>query len=308
VLVVAPLSGHHATLLRETVKVLLQDHTVYVTDWIDARLVPREEGPFSLDDYVDYVRAFIRHVGAGRVHVLAVCQPTVPVLAAVALDAAAGEREPRSLTLMGGPVDTRRSPTRVNRFAAAKSLQWFETHLVFRTPAPYPGRGRRVYPGFLQHAAFVAMNPARHADSHLRFYRDLARGQHREAAEHRLFYDEYNAVMDLPAEYYLDSVRIVFQQHLLPRGLWRVRGELVDPSAIRSAALMTIEGEKDDISGLGQTQAAHDLASRIPAAWRRHLVVEGAGHYGIFGGRRWREIVYPALRDFVARVDAAAPT
>jgi poly(3-hydroxybutyrate) depolymerase len=300
VLVVAPLSGHHATLLRETVTSLLADHTVYVTDWLDARLVPLDQGSFSLDDYVGYLRAFMAHVGPERLNVLAVCQPAVPALAAVALDAAAGAPEPASLVLMGGPIDPRESPTQVNKFATARPLSWFETNLVQRVPGHYPGRGRRVYPGFLQHAAFVAMNPDRHMGSHLNFYKDVSRGQHAHAEAHRRFYDDYNAVLDLAAEYYLDCVRVVFQQHLLPRGLWEVGGERVQPQAIKRTALMTVEGEHDDISGLGQTRAAHGLCSGVAEDRKRHLTVVGAGHYGIFSGRRWREIVYPQVRDFFA--------
>jgi poly(3-hydroxybutyrate) depolymerase len=305
VLVVAPLSGHHSTLLRETVATLLRDHTVYVTDWIDARLVPLDAGPFSLDDYVDYVHAFMRHIGPERLHMLAVCQPAVPVLGAVALAAAAGDHEPLSLTMMGGPIDTRRSPTEVNRFATTKPLSWFETHLLHETPAGYPGRGRRVYPGFMQHAGFIAMNPMRHANSHLDFYCDVAHGRHDDAEDHRRFYDEYNAVLDMPAEYYMDCIRVVFQEHLLPRGLWRVGGERVAPEAISETALMTVEGEKDDISGLGQTQAAHDLCTGIPDDRKRHLTVKGAGHYGIFSGRRWREVVYPQMREFIEAAERA---
>jgi poly(3-hydroxybutyrate) depolymerase len=300
VLVVAPLSGHHATLLRDTVRTLLADHDVYVTDWIDARLVPKDQGPFTLDDYVAYIRQFIRHIGAERLHVMSVCQPCVPVLGAAALMAAAGETVPRSLTMMGGPIDARRNPTQVNDLATTKSLHWFETHLVDDVPARYPGRGRRVYPGFLQHAGFIAMNPGRHMGSHRDFYRHLVDGDLEDAAAHRRFYDEYNAVLDLPAEYYLDCVRIVFQQYLLPRGLWSVSGEAVQPAALRDTALFTIEGELDDISGIGQTHAAHDLCTNIPQGRKHHLVVEGAGHYGIFSGRRWRERVYPHVRDFIA--------
>jgi poly(3-hydroxybutyrate) depolymerase len=303
VLVVAPLSGHHATLLRETVATLLRDHTVYVTDWVDARLVPLQAGAFSLDDYVQYLREFTRHIGRGALHVLAVCQPAVPALAAVALDALAGLPTPRTLTLMGGPIDTRISPTRVNQFATTRPLRWFETHLIHETPPGYPGRGRRVYPGFLQHAGFIAMNPARHLSSHLDFYEDVARGQHEDAQDHRRFYDEYNAVLDMPAEYYLDCIRVVFQQHLLPRGQWYVRGEPVVPAVIRDTALLTVEGQLDDISGLGQTQAAHLLCSGIPEGRKHHLTVAGAGHYGIFSGRRWRELVYPRVRQLMADAD-----
>jgi poly(3-hydroxybutyrate) depolymerase len=305
VLVVAPLSGHHATLLRETVRTLLADHTVYVTDWVDARLVPVIEGKFTLDDYVGYVGEFMRHIGTERLHMLAVCQPAVPVLGAVALAAAAGAPEPRSLVLMGGPIDTRRNPTDVNRFATTRSLAWFERHVLHETPAGYPGRGRLVYPGFLQHAGFIAMNPVKHANAHLEFYRDVARGDRDDADEHRRFYDEYNAVLDMPAEYYLDCIRVVFQQHLLPRGQWTVGGVRVAPEAIERAALMTVEGEKDDISGLGQTRAAQDLCTGIPDERKLHLTVPGAGHYGIFSGRRWRDIVYPRMREFFAAAERA---
>jgi len=307
VLVVAPLSGHHATLLRDTVRTLLSDHKVYVTDWVDARLVPTEKGPFSLDDYVNYIRDFIRHIGAEGLHVISVCQPCVPVLAAVSLMAAAGERVPNSLTMMGGPIDPRRSPTQVNNLAVTKSLQWFETQLLDVVPARYPGHGRRVYPGFLQHAGFVAMNPGRHMSSHWDFYSHLVRGDLEDAQGHRRFYDEYNAVLDLPAEYYMDCIRIVFKQHLLPRGLWHVGGERVAPELLSETSLFTIEGELDDISGLGQTEAAHDLCTGIPRERRQHLMVEGAGHYGIFSGRRWRERVYPRVRDFIATADISTP-
>lgn len=300
VLVVAPLSGHYATLLRDTVRTLLAEHDVYVTDWVDAKLVAKDQGPFTLEDYVAYIRQFIRHIGAERVHVISVCQPCVPVLGAVSLMASAGEAVPRSLTMMGGPIDARRNPTQVNNLATTKSLEWFESHLLDYVPARYPGRGRRVYPGFLQHAGFIAMNPGRHMGSHWDFYRHLVHGDLEDAEAHRRFYDEYNAVLDLPAEYYLDCVRIVFQQYLLPRGLWNIGGELVRPAALSDTALFTIEGELDDISGLGQTQAAHDLCTNIAADRKRHLVVAGAGHYGIFSGRRWRERVYPQVRDFIA--------
>lgn len=300
VLVVAPLSGHHATLLRDTVRTLLGDHEVYITDWVDARLVPLDRGPFTLDDYVGIVERFIRHVGAEHLHVISVCQPCVPVLGAVALMAAAGEAVPSSLTMMGGPIDARSNPTRVNDLAATRSLSWFERHLIDQVPARYPGRGRRVYPGFLQHAGFVAMNPGHHMSSHWDFYRHLVEGDLEDAAAHRRFYDEYNAVLDLPAEYYLDSIRVVFQQHLLPSGLWHVGQRRVDPVALTRTALLTIEGELDDISGRGQTLAAHDLCTNIPPDRKKHLLVNGAGHYGIFSGRRWREQVYPLVRQFIA--------
>ena len=306
VLVVAPLSGHHATLLRDTVRTLLQDHKVYVTDWTDARMVPAEQGPFTLDDYVGYVQDFIRAIGAADLHVVSVCQPTVPVLAAVSLMAARGEPVPRSMVMMGGPIDTRESPTAVNNLATRQPLWWFENNVIHNVPANYPGAGRRVYPGFLQHMGFMAMNPERHAVSHWDFYQDLLKGDLEDAEAHRRFYDEYNAVLDMPAEYYLDTIRTVFQEHLLPRGLWDVAGERVDPSRIRGCALMTVEGELDDISGQGQTRAAHKLCTGIAEADRRHLTVEGAGHYGIFSGRRWRTRVYPQVRDFIAAHAGAA--
>jgi poly(3-hydroxybutyrate) depolymerase len=301
VLVVAPLSGHHSTLLRDTVRTLLRDHKVYVTDWVDARMVPKDAGAFTLDDYVATIEDFIRHIGADDLHVISVCQPTVPVLAAVSLMAARGETTPRSLVMMGGPIDTRESPTAVNNLATQKPLWWFEANLIHTVPANYPGRGRRVYPGFLQHAGFIAMNPERHFQSHWDFYQDLVKGDLEDAASHRRFYDEYNAVLDMPAEYYLDTVRIVFQQHLLPRGQWHVRGERVDPAKITRTALMTIEGELDDISGLGQTRAALGLCTGVKESDKRHFTVDGAGHYGIFSGRRWRNEVYPQVREFIAR-------
>ena len=299
VLVVAPLSGHHSTLLRDTVRTLLQDHKVYITDWIDARMVPASAGPFHLDDYVAYIQQFIRHIGAKDLHVISVCQPTVPVLAAISLMASNGETTPRTMTMMGGPIDTRRSPTRVSDLATTQPLSWFEANVIHDVPPNYPGSGRRVYPGFLQHAGFMAMNPSRHFQSHWDFYQDLLRGDLDDAEAHRKFYDEYNAVLDMPAEYYLDTVKTVFQDHALPLGTWRVAGQRVAPEDIKSAALFTIEGELDDISGLGQTQAAHTLCKKVPARRKQHLTVKGAGHYGIFSGRRWRDVVYPQVRDFI---------
>ena len=305
VLVVAPLSGHHSTLLRDTVRTLLLDHKVYITDWIDARMVPASAGPFHLDDYVATIEHFIRHIGAESLHVISVCQPTVPVLAAISLMAARGEATPRSMTMMGGPIDPRRSPTSVNNLATQQPLSWFKGNVIHTVPVNYPGHGREVYPGFLQHAGFVAMNPGRHLSSHWDFYLNLLRGDEDDAAAHRKFYDEYNAVLDMPAEYYLDTISTVFQQFLLPRGLWEVNGERVDPSTIKRTSLLTIEGELDDISGIGQTEAAHDLCTGIPASRRAHRVIQGAGHYGIFSGRRWRETVYPQIRDFIRRSDMA---
>ncbi|RZI82398.1 MAG: polyhydroxyalkanoate depolymerase [Rubrivivax sp.] len=304
VLVVAPLSGHHSTLLRDTVRTLLQDHKVYITDWIDARMVPIEEGPFHLDDYVNYVQEFIRAVGPD-VHVISVCQPTVPVLAAVSLMASRGEHTPLTMTMMGGPIDARKSPTAVNNLAMNKSFEWFEANVIYRVPPNYPGATRRVYPGFLQHTGFVAMNPDRHRESHYDYFLDLVRGDDDSAEAHRQFYDEYNAVLDMPAEYYLDTIKIVFQDFALVNGTWEVRNpkgvpELVKPADITTTALLTVEGELDDISGAGQTEAAHGLCTGIPKSRQKHYSVEGAGHYGIFAGRRWREMAYPEIRDFIA--------
>jgi len=300
VLLVAPLSGHHATLLRDTVRSLLADHKVYITDWVDARMVPTEAGPFHLDDYVDYVREFLRYIGP-KVHVISVCQPTVPVLAAISLQASAGEPLPQTMTMMGGPIDARRSPTTVDNLAVERSHTWFENNVIYRVPQNYPGAGRRVYPGFLQHTGFVAMNPDRHANSHYDYFLDLIRGDDDSADAHRRFYDEYNAVLDMPAEYYLDTIKTVFQDFALVHGSWQVRGQPVRPQDITGTALLTVEGELDDISGSGQTRAAHDLCAGIPPERSLHMDVEGAGHYGIFSGRRWREKVYPQLRDFIAR-------
>jgi poly(3-hydroxybutyrate) depolymerase len=300
VLVVAPLSGHHSTLLRDTVRTLLQDHKVYITDWIDARMVPASVGPFHLADYVRYVQEFIRHVGPD-VNVISVCQPTVPVLAAVSLMASAGEKTPRTMTMMGGPIDARRSPTAVNNLAMNKSIEWFENNVIYRVPPNYPGAGRPVYPGFLQHTGFVAMNPDRHLTSHYDYFADLIRGDDDSAESHRQFYDEYNAVLDLPAEYYLDTIHTVFQDFALVNGTWEVDGEPVRPQDIKGTALLTVEGELDDISGAGQTAAALELCTGIPKTRKRHYDVVGAGHYGIFSGRRWREMAYPEVRGFIAK-------
>lgn len=303
VLVVAPLSGHHSTLLRDTVRTLLQDHKVYITDWIDARMVSLEDGAFHLDDYINYVQDFIRKVGPD-VHVISVCQPTVPVLAAVSLMASRGEATPRTMVMMGGPIDARRSPTAVNNLAMNKSFEWFENNVIYRVPPNYPGAGRRVYPGFLQHTGFVAMNPDRHATSHYDYFLDLVRGDDDSAESHRQFYDEYNAVLDMPAEYYLDTIKTVFQDFALVNGTWKVRNpkgkeELVKPADIKTTALLTVEGELDDISGAGQTKAAHELCTGIPKTRQKHYDVVGAGHYGIFSGRRWREKAYPEIRAFI---------
>jgi poly(3-hydroxybutyrate) depolymerase len=299
VLLVAPLSGHHATLLRDTVRSLLVKHDVYITDWTDARMVPFSEGPFHLHDYVYYVMEFIRALGPDA-HVISVCQPTVPVLAAVSLMASADDPHlPKTMMMMGGPIDPRKSPTQVNDLAMNKPLSWFEHHVIHSVPPNYPGHGRKVYPGFLQHAGFVAMNPRRHAQSHWEFYMHLRRGDNESAEEHRKFYDEYNAVLDMPGEYYLETIKTVFQECALAQGTWKVEGKPVRPQDIRSVALFTIEGELDDISGSGQTQAAHALCTHIPKSKKKHFTAPQCGHYGIFSGRRWREVIYPNIAAFI---------
>jgi len=300
VLLFAPLSGHFATLLRDTVRTMLPDHDVWITDWIDAKEIPVTVGPFHFNDYVAYAREFIGFVGPD-VHSVSVCQPTVPVLAAVSLMAAAGERVPRTLTMMGGPIDTRKTPTAVNTFARTRPLSWFEAKVIQRVPMRYPGFMRRVYPGFLQFAGFVAMNPDRHMESHLQYYQHLVAGDGESADQHRRFYDEYNAVMDLPAEYYIETVERVFQKQLLPQGKLVVAGERVRPEAIKGTSLFTIEGELDDISGNGQTEAAQGLTKGIPAKDKQHFEAKGVGHYGIFSGRKYREMIYPRVREFIAQ-------
>jgi poly(3-hydroxybutyrate) depolymerase len=299
VLLVAPLSGHHSTLLRETVRELVKNHDVYITDWTDARMVPVSEGPFHLHDYIYYVQEFIRKLGPD-VHVISVCQPTVPVLAAISLMASDNDPKlPKTMTMMGGPIDPRRSPTQVNDLATEKPFSWFEHNVIYSVPPTYPAFGRKVYPGFLQHAGFVAMNPQRHAQSHWDFYMHLRAGDNESAEEHRKFYDEYNAVLDMPAEYYLETIRTVFQEFRLPTGTWEVEGKLVRPQDIRNVALFTIEGELDDISGSGQTEAAHDLCSNIPQHKKQHFVAPKCGHYGIFSGSRWRQIIAPKIGEFI---------
>ena len=306
ILVCAPLSGHHSTLLRDTVRSLLQDHNVFITDWIDARMVPLSEGGFSLNDYVYYIQEFIAYlqVHEADVHLLSVCQPTVPVLAAVSLLATNKQRLPLSMTMMGGPIDARKSPTGVNDLATERPLSWFQNNVIQRVPVKYPGYMRLVYPGFLQHAGFIAMNPERHANSHWDYYQDLIKGDDEDVDSHRKFYDEYNAVLDLPAEFYLDTIEIVFQKHSLPNGTWEVDGQRVAPEDITGLGLLTVEGELDDISGPGQTKAALDMCKGLKAAEKQHYTVKGAGHYGIFSGRRWREKVYPEIRDFIAKNQA----
>jgi poly(3-hydroxybutyrate) depolymerase len=317
VLIVAPLSGHYATLLRDTVRSMLHDHKVYITDWKNARTVPLEQGAFHLDDYVNYVEEFIRHLQGeyGNCHVISVCQPTVPVLAAVSLMASRGETTPLTMTMMGGPIDARKSPTAVNNLAMNKSFEWFESNVIYRVPTNFPGSGRRVYPGFLQHSGFVAMNPDRHMSSHYDYFKHLIAGDDTSAEAHRQFYDEYNAVLDMDADYYLETIRVVFQEFALVNGTWDVRneqGELerVRPQDIKTTAHFTIEGELDDISGSGQTEAAHALCTGVPKTRQKHVEVKGAGHYGIFSGRRWRDSVYPQVRDFILQFNdgqAAAP-
>ncbi len=306
VLVVAPLSGHYATLLRDTVRTLLKDHKVYITDWKNARLVPLADGEFHLDDYVNYVQEFIRYLQGqyGNCHVMSVCQPTVPVLAAVSLMASRGETTPLSMTMMGGPIDARRSPTAVNNLATQRSHAWFENNVIYRVPDKFPGAGRRVYPGFLQHSGFVAMNPDRHANSHYDYFQNLVKGDNESAEAHRQFYDEYNAVLDMDADYYLETIQTVFQEFKLVNGTWDVKteagkAERVRPADIRHTGLLTVEGELDDISGSGQTAAAHDLCTGIDQKHRMHYEAKGAGHYGIFSGRRWREMVYPVVKQFI---------
>ncbi|AMM23103.1 polyhydroxyalkanoate depolymerase [Variovorax sp. PAMC 28711] len=310
VLIVAPLSGHYATLLRDTVRTMLQGHKVYITDWKNARLVPTSEGEFHLDDYINYVQEFIRDLQAeyGNCHVVSVCQPTVPVLAAVSLMASRGETLPLTMTMMGGPIDARKSPTAVNNLATTKGFDWFENNVIYRVPKGFAGEGRRVYPGFLQHTGFVAMNPDRHATSHYDYFKDLMKGDDASVEAHRKFYDEYNAVLDMDADYYLDTIRTVFQDFNLVHGTWDVKNpagqiERVRPQDIRTIALLTVEGELDDISGSGQTEAAHDLCTGIAATQREHFEAKGAGHYGIFSGRRWRETVYPKVQKFIAAHD-----
>jgi poly(3-hydroxybutyrate) depolymerase len=314
VLIVAPLSGHYATLLRDTVKTMLNDHRVYVTDWTNARLVPTSEGEFHLDDYINYVQEFIRHVqkNYGNCHVMSVCQPTVPVLAAVSLMASRKELTPLSMVMMGGPIDARKSPTSVNNLAMNKDIKWFENNVIYRVPSRFAGSGRKVYPGFLQHSGFVAMNPRNHANSHYDYFKDLIKGDSSSAESHRKFYDEYNAVLDMDANYYLETIKMVFQEFNLVKGTWDVKGvdgkiERVRPEDIKTTALLSVEGELDDISGSGQTAAVHTICSGVDKARQEHLEVEGAGHYGIFSGRRWREVVYPRVRAFIQTYQPKKP-
>ncbi len=299
VLVVAPLSGHFATLLRGTVETLLPDHDVYLTDWINARNVPLRQGHFDLDDHIDLMMAFMRRLGP-ELHVMAVCQPSVPVLAAASLMAQAGEAaQPRSLTLMGGPIDTHAAPTRVSRFAEAHSVAWLERHVIDTVPARYPGAFRRVYPGFLQLAGFMSMNLDRHVNAHVELFQHLVAGDGESAAATRKFYDEYASVMDLPADFYLQTIDRIFHRRDLAHGCFVSRNRLVEPGAIERCAVLTVEGEKDDICAVGQTGAAHELLTGLPAAKKQSYVQPEVGHYGVFNGRRWRNEIYPFVHDFI---------
>jgi poly(3-hydroxybutyrate) depolymerase len=299
-LIVAPMSGHFATLLRGTVERMLPGHDVHITDWRDARQVPVADGRFDLDDYVDYLIRFLEAMGPGS-HMLAVCQPSVPCYAAAALMSADRHPcRPRSLTMMGGPIDTREAPTAVNTLATERPHAWFQQNAIATVPVSYPGAGRKVYPGFLQLAGFMSMNLGNHMISHWEMFKHLVQGDDEEADATKAFYDEYRAVCDMTAEFYLQTVELVFQKHALPKGEMTHRGRRVDPGAITDVALLAIEGERDDISGLGQTKAALTLATNLPDAKKRYLMAEGVGHYGIFNGSRWRNRIAPVLEEWIA--------
>ncbi|MBA2918270.1 polyhydroxyalkanoate depolymerase [Sphingomonas sp. MAH-20] len=299
-LIVAPMSGHYATLLRGTVERMLPRHDVHVTDWRDAKLVPLEEGSFDLEDYVDYLIGFLEAMGPGT-HVLAVCQPSVPCYAAAALMAANGHPcRPRTLTMMGGPVDTREAPTAVNTLATQRPLAWFQQNVIATVPFSYPGAGRKVYPGFLQLAGFMSMNLGDHLMSHWEMFKHLVQGDGESADRTKEFYDEYRSVCDMTAEFYLETVELVFQRHALPKGEWVHRGTRVDPGAITDIGLLAIEGERDDISGIGQTKAALTLATSLPKADKKYLLAKGVGHYGIFNGSKWRDRIAPVVEDWIA--------
>ena len=303
VLIVAPLSGHYATLLRGTVEAFLPDHAVFVTDWVNARDVPMLEGRFDFHDYIDQIQAMLRAMG-GRPHVIAVCQPGPPVLAAIARMAEDGdESRPRSMTFMGSPIDARHSPTVPNRLAEERPFAWFKSNMIYTVPPPYAGSMRRVYPGFVQLASFMSMNLERHSQAHRDYFEHLIQGDGDSADKHRGFYDEYLSVMDLTEEFYLQTIDIVFQKHLLPKGELEHRGRLVRPDLITDIGLMTVEGELDDISGIGQTQAAHTLCPGIPGELKADYIQEGVGHYGVFNGRRFREQIYPRVREFIRHCD-----
>jgi len=299
VLIVAPMSGHYATLLRGTVEAFLPNHDVYITEWADARTVPVSDGPFDLDDYIDYLVSIL-HVLGGNTHVIAVCQPSVPVMAAVALMEAADDPYiPNSMVLMGGPIDTRINPTGVNALAEERGIDWFRRNVITKVPFPHPGMMRDVYPGFLQLHGFVSMNLDRHIEAHRNLFMHLVKGDGDSAQKHREFYDEYLAVMDLAAEFYLQTVDTVFVRHALPKGQMTHRGRPVDPAAIRRVAMLTIEGEHDDISGVGQTEAAHRLCVNIPPERRAHWLQPDVGHYGVFNGSRFRAEIAPRMADFM---------
>ena len=304
VLIVAPLSGHYATLLRGTVEGFLQDHDVYVTDWVNARQVPMLEGRFDFFDYIDHVRTMLGQIGP-RAHVVGVCQPGPPVLAACALMAADQDpNRPASMTFMGSPIDARLSPTVTNQLAEAKPFTWFKSNMIHTVPWPYPGFGRRVYPGFVQLYSFMSMNEDKHVDAHRDYFGHLVSGDGDGAQKHEAFYDEYLSVLDLTEEFYLQTIDIVFQQHLLARGLLEHRGRMVDLTGITDIGLMTVEGGQDDISGVGQTQAAHTLCTGLPDDRRVLYVHPDVGHYGVFNGRRFRDDIYPRVRDFIAKNEA----
>jgi poly(3-hydroxybutyrate) depolymerase len=308
VVIVAPMSGHYATLLRGTVEAFLPNHDVYITDWVDARMVPVSEGQFDLDDYIDYVVSILHRLG-GNCHMIAVCQPSVPVLAATALMEAANDPyAPRSIVLMGGPIDTRSNPTAVNVLAQERGVEWFRRNVITKVPFPHPGVMRDVYPGFLQLNGFMSMNLDRHLDAHQNLFYHLVKGDGDSAQKHREFYDEYLAVMDLTAEFYLQTVDTVFVRHALPKGEMTHRGTRIDPSKIRNTALLTVEGEKDDISGVGQTEAAHRLCVNIPAERRAHYLQLGVGHYGVFNGSRFRAETAPRIADFMLTHNGPAST
>lgn len=295
VLIVAPLSGHFATLLRDTVRSMMPMHEVYITDWADASQVPLKEGLFSLQNYIDYLLDFIRYLGP-NLHVIAVCQPSVPVISAVSLLAEYNEPcQPRTMTLMGGPVDTRINPGKVNEFAAEHSMRWFKDNLIVKVPSYRKGADRYVCPGFLMLTGFMSLNVDRHKEAGFKLFEHLIRGAEEEAEAHSKFYDEYRSVLDMPADYYLDSINVAFKEHSLPRGTFTWRGYLISPSKIKNTALLTVEGELDDISCPGQTLAAHDLCSSLPSSMKFQHLQEGVGHYGIFNGRRWRQIIQPKI-------------
>lgn len=304
-LIVAPMSGHFATLLRGTVEELLPDHDIYITDWRDARDVPLQAGRFDLDDYVSYLMDWLTQLGPDT-HVLAVCQPAVPVYAAACLMEAQGHpAKPASMTLMGGPIDTRKAPTKVNELAMTRPLSWFERNVITEVPPPSPGFMRRVYPGFLQLAGFMTMNMDDHVLKHQKLFEHLIAGDEDSAEKTRAFYDEYRSVMDITAEFYLQTIDLVFQKQALARGEWVWQGELIDPSALRETPILAIEGELDDISGVGQTRAALDLAVNLPDSLGEYFLAEGVGHYGIFNGSKWRNLIAPQVRKFIKKYSAS---